>query len=165
VLPRNTVATLTIKNFQPGSYFLYSDSAGTQLIQQNTTGVFTTGPLTADVDYYVKFASGSCASFITHIKITVVDKSFFAIASAFTPNNDGLNDRLDLKVIGYIDVEYFRIFNRNGEEVFFTKTINNGWDGRYKGSTQPGGVFVWMAKGKDINGNIISSKGTFVLIR
>jgi gliding motility-associated-like protein len=165
VIPRNTAATLRIKNFQPGTYFLYSDPGATQLIQQNTTGVFTTALLTADIDYYVKFVSGTCISSITHVKIKVVDKSFFAIATGFTPNNDGNNDRLTLKVIGFIDVQYFRIYNRNGEEVFFTKTINNGWDGRYRSIEQPSGVFVWMAKGKDINGKVITAKGTFVLIR
>ncbi|MEI9910340.1 MAG: gliding motility-associated C-terminal domain-containing protein [Bacteroidota bacterium] len=165
MIPRNTSASLIIKNFQPGSYFLYSDPGGTQLLQQNTTGVFTTGPLSADGDYYIKFVSGACTSSIVHVKITVVDKSFFAIASGFTPNNDGINDRLNLKIIGYIDVEYFRIFNRNGEEVFFTKTVNEGWNGRFKGMEQPASIFVWIAKGKDINGNTITDKGIFLLIR
>ncbi len=164
-IPRNTSATMTIKNFRPGNYFLYSDAAATQLLQQNTTGNFSTGVLTADADYYIKFVSGTCSASLKHVKITVVDKSYFAIASAFTPNNDGMNDNLQLTVIGYIDVEYFKIFNRNGEQVFFTKTIHDGWDGRYKGIEQPSAAFVWMARGKDIHGNVITGKGTFVLIR
>ena len=113
----------------------------------------------------MKKESGSCSSSITAVKITVIDKSVFTIASGFTPNNDGLNDKLNAKILGYIDLEYFKIYNRNGEEVFSTKTINDGWDGKYKGVPQPSSVFVWIAKGRDINGNIISDKGTFVLIR
>ena len=48
-------------------------------------------------------------------------------------------NKLTLKVIGQIEVEYFKVYNRNGELVFSTKTINNGWDGRLKGIDQPSG--------------------------
>lgn len=164
-IPRFTAATLTVKNPQSGTYYLYSDAAGTQLLQQNNTGVFTTTSLPANTDFYVKHVTGTCSSALTNIKVTVVDKSYFAIPSAFTPNSDGKNDQLNLKVIGYIDVDYFKIYNRNGEEVFSTKVVNNGWNGIYRGSPQPSSVFVWVAKGKDLLGNVIEQKGTFVLIR
>jgi gliding motility-associated-like protein len=165
IIPRNTAATLNIKNFRPGTYILYSDFAGTQIVQQNTSGSFITTPLTSNTDYYIRFIAGSCTSTLTKIKVTVVDKSFFAIPSAFTPNSDGLNDLLHLKVIGLINVDYFRIYNRNGELVFNTKRINDGWDGIFKSILQPTGVYVWMASGKDINGKTITEKGSFVLIR
>lgn len=165
VIPRNAPALLKVKNFETGTYVLYSDAAGSQIIEENTTGIFTTPIVNADKYFYVQHIKGNCKSPVTPVKITVVDRSYFAIASAFTPNSDGLNDLLRLTVIGYIDVEYFKIYNRNGEEVFSTNTINNGWDGFIKGVKQQGGVFVWMAKGKDINGNTVTGKGSFVLIR
>ena len=165
VIPRNTSTTLIIKNFQPGNYFLYSDAAGTQLIQQNNTGTFNTNALVSDAVYYIKYVSGTCTSSLKPVKVSVVDKSFFVIASAFTPNNDGLNDKLRLKIIGLINVDYFRIFNRNGEEVFFTKIVDEGWDGKIKGILQPTGVYVWIASGKDISGKPITDKGSFVLMR
>lgn len=164
-IPRFTAATLTVKNPQSGTYYLYSDAAGTQLLQQNNTGVFTTIPLPANTDFYVKHVTGTCSSALTNIKVTVVDKSYFVIPSAFTPNSDGKNDKLNLKVLGYIEVEYFKIYNRNGEQVFTTKTVNDGWNGIYRGSLQPSSVFVWVAKGKDLLGNVIEQNGTFVLIR
>lgn len=165
VVQRNATASLAVKNFHAGTYILYNDANGTQVIEQNTTGFFNLGKITDDKYYYVKHISGTCNSPLVRIKITAIDKSEFAIASAFTPNEDGLNDKLNLKVIGFIDVEYFKIYNRNGENVFATKTINDGWDGNLKGHQQPSGVFVWMAGGKDITGKTITAKGSFVLIR
>lgn len=165
MIPRNTEGSLIVKNFRQGTYLLYNDASATQALQQNTTGIFNIGILTADKEFYIRHVSGSCNSTLTKVKITVVDKSMFAIPGAFTPNNDGLNDKLALRVIGYIEVEYFRVYNRNGELVFSTNTINNGWDGMLKGAEQPSGAYVWMAKGKDITGKIITDKGSFVLIR
>jgi len=44
------------------------------------------------------------------------------------------------------------------------QTLNDGWDGRFKGSEQPSGVFEWIAKGKDITGKAVIGKGTMALI-
>ncbi|MGN6294647.1 MAG: gliding motility-associated C-terminal domain-containing protein [Chitinophagaceae bacterium] len=164
-IPKLSAATLNVKNPQPGTYSLYSDAAGTQLLQQNTTGQFTTPVLSEDKVFYIRHQSGNCYSELVAVRVIVVDKSFFAIPSAFTPNGDGKNDLLTLQVIGYIEVNYFKIFNRNGEEIFSSKTIGQSWDGRRKGQLQPGGVYIWMAEGKGVNGQIIRDKGSIVLIR
>jgi gliding motility-associated-like protein len=165
IIPRFMPATITVKNLQTGSYYLYSDPVGTQLLQQNNSGIFITNSLADNKEFYIRFITGTCSSTLIPVKVNVVDKSFFAIPSAFTPNNDGKNDKLNLKVIGYIDVEYFKIFNRNGEEVFSTKTVSDGWNGVYRGQLQTSSVFVWIAKGKDLLGNTVTDKGTFVLVR
>lgn len=165
IISRYAPAILKVKNPVTGTYFLYSNPAATQLVSQSTNGVFSIPTVSNDIIYYIKHINGSCTSPVVPVKITVVDKSEFAIANAFTPNNDGVNDLLQLKVLGIIDVEYFKIYNRNGEEVFSTKTIGDGWDGKLKGVPQPNAAFVWMARGKDMNGKTITAKGSFVLIR
>jgi gliding motility-associated-like protein len=162
---RYSSAILKVNNPANGTYFLYADAAGTQLLGQNITGEFTTPAIAEDKIFYVKHQTGTCISQLVPVKISVIDKSMFAIPKAFTPNNDGLNDRLVLRVLGLAEVEYFRIFNRNGEEVFSSKQIGQSWDGRWKGQLQPGGVYVWMAQGKDINGTVVKDKGTITLIR
>jgi len=94
-----------------------------------------------------------------------VDKSYFAIPNAFTPNGDGINDRLSVKALGFIELDYFRIYNQWGELVYETHRLNDGWNGIYRGNLQNTGVFAWIAKGKDIMGKVITDKGSFVLIR
>lgn len=165
VIQRNTPATLKVKNLRPGTYTLYSDLLGTQMIDRNETGIFQTSNLSIDQIYYIQYNKGVCLSALTPVKITVVDKSYFAIATGFTPNGDGHNEKLNLKVIGYINVDFFQIYNRNGEMVFSTKTIEDGWDGKWKGKEQLMGAYVWVARGRDLQGNIITDKGSFVLIR
>lgn len=165
IIPRNTATTLKVNNFLNGKYYLYANPSITQLLEENTTGTFNTSVLTNDQILYVQYMNGNCISPIKPVKIAVVDKSEFAIPSAFTPNKDGLNDILHVKVIGYIKLEYFRVFNRFGQEVFFTNNLTAGWDGKVNGTEQPSGIFVWMALGKDLLGNIVQSKGTVMLIK
>jgi gliding motility-associated-like protein len=65
--------------------------------------------------------------------------------SAFTPDGDGMND--DFAIVGYgsQDIE-LTIFNRWGEQVFQTKTLNNRWDGNYGGHQAKQEVYVYRLK-------------------
>jgi len=162
MVPRYSGTTITPRSTEPGSYTLVSN--GIQ-VQQNNTGIFTINNITADTSFSIRRSYGSCTSPATQVSIKVVDKSYFAIPSAFSPNGDGLNDQLNVKVIGYINLSYFRIYNRWGQLIFETHQLNSGWNGTVNGTLQGTGTYVWIAEGKDIKGNTVSDRGTFVLIR
>lgn len=53
--------------------------------------------------------------------------------SAFTPNGDGINDIFKVISNGQAENYQLKIFNRFGELVYNTETINEGWNGFYKG--------------------------------
>jgi len=165
IIPRFTPATLTLKSQPQGILRLYADALGTQLLQESNTGQFKTQNISADTVFYIRQVVGTCLSPAHPIRIQVVDRSYFTIPSAFTPNADGRNDKLTVRAIGYIDLNSFIIFNAWGEQVFKTTKMNDGWDGRFKQQLQPSATYVWIAEGRDINGNSIRDKGTFVLIR
>jgi gliding motility-associated-like protein len=88
------------------------------------------------------------------------------VPSAFTPNNDGLNDLFKPHIgLGVIDVD-FRIYNRWGELVFSATDRSRGWDGKLNGIVQPSAVFTWVITYKTIgNSSKRSAKGFLVLIR
>ena len=88
----------------------------------------------------------------------------FYIPNAFTPNGDGINDTFKAIAPG-IQTNYFRIYNRWGKLIFESHNANNGWDGKYLGMPQPTAVYVWIIKGVDVTGKIISLRGTVTLIR
>ena len=58
-----------------------------------------------------------------------------------------------------------QIYNRSGALVFSTRDINNGWDGKMKGSDMPMGSYVYIIEYKDAATGIHRQKGTVVLIR
>ena len=87
------------------------------------------------------------------------------VPTGFTPNGDGANDVVRPIAVGMTTIEYFRIYNRWGQLVFSTTINGKGWDGRINGKEQGTGVYVWVVKGTDFTGKVVSAKGTVTLIR
>lgn len=97
--------------------------------------------------------------------IRVVNNCFIAVPSAFTPNQDGLNDYL-YPVNAYKATQLdFKVFNRNGQIVFHTRDMNKKWDGTVGGIPQASGVYVWMLSYNDEKGKHVYQQGTTALIR
>jgi gliding motility-associated-like protein len=98
------------------------------------------------------------------VNITTLNKSNYLMPSAFTPNDDGLNDCYGIKYWGIIQELDFSIYNRWGEKIFHTSNPSDCWDGTYKGVKQNPDVYVYLIKAKTFCGKVFK-KGTFVLIR
>jgi gliding motility-associated-like protein len=88
----------------------------------------------------------------------------FDMPSAFTPNNDGLNDCFGVKHLGNISNLQFAIYSRWGQLIFFTKNSAECWDGTYKGEKLNPDVFVYQISGTTYCGKVYK-KGTVALIR
>ena len=86
------------------------------------------------------------------------------IPNAFTPNHDGRNDIFRIPPELGMDLGEFSIYNRWGQKVFETTRVEEGWDGKIKGSPAPAGVYVYLIKGT-LGVEEIVGKGTFMLIR
>jgi gliding motility-associated-like protein len=90
---------------------------------------------------------------------------YIFVPNAFTPNNDGRNDKLRPMAVGMQRIDQFIIYNRWGQTVFSTSKNGEGWDGAIGGQVQGTGVFVWLVKAVDFNGKAHFRKGTVTLIR
>jgi len=68
------------------------------------------------------------------------------IPNGFSPNGDGVNDtwEIDLAVI-YPDLEV-EVYNRWGEQLFYSKGYSNRWDGTVKGKSVPVGTYYYVVK-------------------
>ncbi len=88
----------------------------------------------------------------------------FTMPSAFTPNNDGVNDSY-YAVPPSVNAEAFRVYNRWGQIVFETNNSNIGWDGKYKAEPQPTDVYAYYIQVKLGNNKIESRTGSFTLLQ
>ncbi|MEO6613500.1 MAG: PKD domain-containing protein [Chitinophagaceae bacterium] len=88
------------------------------------------------------------------------------VPSAFTPNGDGLNDFLyPLNAVKADQLE-FKVYNRYGQLVFFTRDWTRKWDGRIRGILQDTGIYAWMLRYTDRDRREkIFLKGTTLLLR
>lgn len=118
-----------------------------------------------DMTYYLEaYTPAGCKSFDT-INIVIYKGPEIYIPSAFTPNNDGLNDVLHILPIGMKRFDYFRIYNRFGQLIFTSNNKDKGWDGTFKGARQPAGNYVYILSGTDFTGKPLFRKGSVLLIR
>lgn len=90
----------------------------------------------------------------------------FFIPTAFTPNNDQLNDVFKPLLYGPIQQYQFKIFDRWGKVVFQSEIIGEGWDGSVNGKQQNSGVYIWTCTFQLPNNNQPEyHKGAVRLIR
>ena len=111
----------------------------------------------------IKSRSG-CLTVDTQMVKTVKGVEVY-VPTAFTPNNDGLNDFLRPIVMGIKEIQRFAVFNRWGQLIFDTKTERPGWNGLLMGSPMPSQAVVWMFEGVGVDNKKYIRKGTSVLIR
>jgi len=84
--------------------------------------------------------------------------------SAFTPDADGINDTWLLMGEGWSKFELM-VFDRWGEQIFFTDDKYAPWDGTYKGTLVQQEVYIYKAVIEDIFGETHKFTGHVTVIR
>lgn len=138
----------------------------TSTLQNPPTQVFQI--TTRDENYLVRLIirdEHNCFDTATR-QVKVLNNCYITVPTAFTPNNDGINDYLypinAFKAKNLI----FKVYNRLGQVVFETTDFTRKWDGSFKGIKQQTGTYVWTFQYTNIDtGQPFSLKGTTVLIR
>jgi gliding motility-associated-like protein len=92
-------------------------------------------------------------------------RSDIFVPKAWTPNNDGHNDKLFPLTVNIRELKYFRIFNRWGQLVFETNVIGSGWNGIFKGQPAVMDVYTWTVEAIGVDGKHYKKAGNSVLIR
>lgn len=120
-----------------------------------------------DGDYeVVLIAVGANGCADTTVKtIEVIPEFIPYIPNAFTPgNNDGVNEFFRPQIMGTKEYEFW-VFNRWGEELFYTINPREGWDGTHRGVLSPTGVYVYRVNVLTVDNERKIYQGTFSLIR
>lgn len=86
-----------------------------------------------------------------------------AIANTFSPNGDGVNDVWRIPGLAGLSDYEIRIFNRQGNMVFYTTNEVKDFDGRYNNVDLPVGVYYYMIVLK--NNSCKGLNGSIMLIR
>ncbi len=111
----------------------------------------------------IKTASG-CVTVDTQL-VKPYKKIDIFVPAAFTPNGNGVNDRLRPLLFGFSKVNYFKIYNRWGKLLFSTNSDQAGWDGKIDNALPGIQTVVWMIEAVDVDGKIHNKQGSTVLFR
>ncbi len=92
------------------------------------------------------------------------------VPTGFSPNLDGINDKLTVHGVEGTEILSFKIFDRWGELVFSGQPFmandeSAGWDGNFRGKPMTTNVFAWIVEARFTDGTVKMVKGNSTLIR
>lgn len=100
------------------------------------------------------------------VTINVQPKAAILIPSAFSPNEDGINDFFQIRTAGLaIESVDLHVFNRWGQEVFVSSDLQVSWDGFFDKRPASVGVYVYWLSVTLADGETSMYKGNLTLIR
>jgi gliding motility-associated-like protein len=100
---------------------------------------------------------------LTILPAPVVDQNGLSkIPNTFTPNGDGINDTWKISNTNTDVIYTVNVFNRYGQQVFFSKGNTVIWNGQYNSKDAPIGVYYYTIT-SNIKGNLFT--GSLTLIR
>jgi gliding motility-associated-like protein len=145
--------SLKLSAANPNSSYLWQDNS------TNST-LLVTQPGT----YWV-LVSNNCGVTSDTINAQTLDcEIILNMPNIFTPNGDGTNDYFIPDQYKGIKRSTLKIFNRWGEELFFTDNLLQGWNGLYKGIACTGGTYYWFVQYITDKGDTGELKGFLTLM-
>lgn len=88
------------------------------------------------------------------------------LPNAFSPNNDNTNDVFRILKHGDITLQSFEVYNRFGAQVFRTKILDEGWDGKYLGGDAEIGTYFFLVRYKcPLSNETLLLQGDVILLR
>jgi gliding motility-associated-like protein len=98
------------------------------------------------------------------MEVLPCDQTTIYVPNTFTPNQDGINDVFTPKGT---NIKYYEmtILNRWGQELYFTRNINGGWNGYYRGQICPPAVYNYKIVYQDNSNNYNTLVGKVIILR
>lgn len=159
----------TVLHASPNGY-TYSWTPASSLDNPNSQN--PTASPTVTTTYQLTVSNSGCTRSDT-VTIVVVDalceEPYIFVPNAFTPNNDGENDFLRVRIVNDLNSQYeyiFRVYNRWGEKVWEADQFNTtGWDGTFQGRPCDPAVFDYYLDVLCPGDEKFFKKGNITLIR
>ncbi len=134
----------------------------------NLVGANTYTPLATpntSTTYTLKVVDNNSCTSTDDVSITVIPYCIKPMA-AFTPNNDGINDKWLATSAGACTLKVAAVvYNRYGNTVYKNDNYQNDWDGTYKNEPLPDGTYYYALTYELINGKTLVMKGSLTILR
>ena len=133
--------TLTLTASNGTSYQWFRDD---NIINGATSATYD---VTQEGDYHVVINNGTCTGRTPVVVVSFRECPSTAevfVPTAFTPNRNNANDDLRPYFKNVQQLVSFKVFNRWGQLVFQTNTMDRGWYGLLKGVPQHTETYTWI---------------------
>lgn len=99
------------------------------------------------------------------VEVCVEPANTLYVPNAFTPNGDGRNETFKAKGIGIVEFRMM-VFNRWGEKLFESNSMDQGWDGTFDGEKVMNDVYTYLIAYRDITSPELKyKKGVVAVVR
>lgn len=148
----------TIKATAKGNNLTYKWTPSAGLSSDSVLQPVTSPSADTKYTLIVNSADGCAAS----LQVEVLVLKAPVVPNTFTPNNDGVNDTWSIKYLDSYPDCTVEIYNRYGQQLFYSLGYPVAWDGRYKGEELPVGVYYYIINPK---GGRSRLSGSLTIIR
>lgn len=114
----------------------------------------------SDINYMLAALSMHGCRDTDYVYVKVVTGIY--IPTAFTPNDDGKNDRWEIPFLDPAFGGTVKVYNRWGQLVYQVTEKIVSWDGKVNGTAQASGTYIYVIEFKNSDKKL---KGIFTLIR
>lgn len=121
--------------------------------------------------YFVEVLTNSGCFYFADIIVNVKKEVRFFVPNVFSPNDDGINDFVELYLGSDISkVRKFQIYDRWGEQLFSGSNIANSgnsiktWNGKLRGKKMNPGVFLYFMELEMLDGSVEIFSGEITLV-
>lgn len=144
-------------------YWDFGDSRAISTTKRDTTIKYS---FNASGTYNVCLSTTNTAGCVVKYceNIDAVVNPLFDVPNAFSPNGDGVNERIYVRGFGIAKMTW-RIYNRWGVVVYIGTNPNEGWDGKYNGKLQPQEVYNYLLEIEFSDKAKAFRKGDITLLR
>ena len=126
---------------------------------------------TVNSQYQVAVTSMDGCTTLDSVMVVVENRRRVYIPSAFSPNNDGINDFLQVFAGNEVaQINTFDVFFRWGDHVFKLENfepnnITSGWDGTFRGQPLKPEIYAWFVEVEYLDGTTEIFEGDVTLVR
>jgi gliding motility-associated-like protein len=97
-------------------------------------------------------------------EIRIKPEFYFYAPNAFTPNGDSYNNFYSVSVIGAQEFTFY-VYNRWGEQIYFTDDVNFQWDGTFHDILVSDGVYIYKSRVFGEDGEVRTFNGHISVLK
>ena len=162
-IPNGGSTTISVDPVRPDATYTWTPDDD---IDDEERGTITVSPETT-TNYTLLIEDENGCSTERSLRIFVIDgvcEDEFFFPNAFTPNGDDNNDLL--KIDGFsVQSGQYVIYDRWGELIFTSNSLDEQWDGTYEGKPVCNDVYGYYLTATCFNGTVIKRQGNVTVLR
>ena len=163
IYPKPSFSFGTEKTICSGEFIILDPGYFKEYLWQDSS-TSRTYKVTQAGNYHLVVKNAFGCSYAGSIDIKEHCPTALFIPNSFTPNNDGLNDYFHIVGENITDFKLI-IYNRWGQKVFESNSLDYEWDGKCNGIICQPNVYYFQVIAKGNNGFVKNVSGTITLVR